>query len=151
MSWRTAGVLALGVMLGTGLMTGMPASAAMRTAGPAVTTSTAHTNAVRITYQDKGATPGIVEGSCTSSRATWVHVDSGDGDLCFGYMGTAYFSPYPYLYEFCAGNNYGSFVEFNIYTGDYYDVHFKQGYGSDFYGEDIVSVTINGWSGNDKC
>jgi hypothetical protein len=157
-SRRTAaGILALGVMLGSLLVNTMSASAATRTAGSAgparfVAASTAGTNVVRLSHQGKAAAPDIAVASCTSSRATWVHVDSAYGLQCFGGTGTSYFSPYPALYSFCAGNNHGSFEVYNANIGRYVITNYSAGYGSNFGARIyIVWVTINGWSGSYRC
>jgi hypothetical protein len=141
-----AGVMALGVLLASG----MSASASTRAVPSFVQPGTVAAGAVG-GHVSHDSTP-IQEQPCTSGRKTWVHIDSADGLQCFGFAGTAAFDPYPRLYEFCAGNNHGSFEVFDSDTGKYssgnYSAGFARDYGNGIY---IVSVTIKGWSGSDSC
>jgi hypothetical protein len=49
----------------------------------------------------------IQENSCTSGRATWVHMTMNGVTRCFGGTGTLGFSG-NVTYWFCSGNNYGT-------------------------------------------
>lgn len=155
------------LMLGIIFASTMPASAVTSTGRSAIRAKTyvydndgAHVirtaresgaQAIR-TVRGSRVTPAIEVESCTSSRATWVHVYSPEGLQCFGYTGEAFWSPWPELYTFCAGNNHGSFIYYDANNGKTYTSDFYAGFGSDFApGIYIESVTINGWSGSDKC
>lgn len=150
-----AGALALGLTLAISLANALPASAATtRIAAPARATpsGTARIGLAPPPGQRVTASSDIEEESCTSGRATWVHIDTSYGLLCFGYTGVAEWEVPPELYTFCAGNNYGYFEEYNENNGDYYLVQYNHGYGSDFGPLIlIVYVEIDGWSGSDTC
>jgi hypothetical protein len=156
-----AGILTLAVVLAPCLATAIPASAATSapthvaasavTASPA-SASPARTDLAHLSASGATVSPAIEQESCTSGRATWVHVDTSYGLLCFGFAGTAKWSVPPLLYTFCAGNNYGYFETYNEANGKYFVQHFTQGFGADFGSLILlVYVEIQGYSGSDKC
>ena len=90
--------------------------------------------------------------SC-SANPTAVHVDTTAGQTCYGTAGTAtYYPNMPRLYEFCAGNNHGSFRTYSTATGAYTTHSYSAGFVGDYNSYTyLYSVTISGWSGSDHC
>ncbi len=153
--WAAAGIMALGFVLSGGMaasasavpQAAQPRTAVTRIAAPYVSHVPRLGGPVRVR-----TTPDIQEASCTSSRKNWVHIDSSEGNLCFGSTGTADFYPYPQVAQFCAGNNHGNYEFYNANNGGYYINYYSAGYIVDYApGIYIISVTINGWSGSDFC
>jgi hypothetical protein len=132
-----AGMLALAVMLGTVFMNAIPASAAPRAAGSAVS----------------AALPDIREATCTSARATWVHVSDSYGLQCYGGAGRYNFTPMDVaFFGFCAGNNYGHYKIFDQSNMKFYVKYFKPGFSIDYPNDIfIVYLKIKSWSGSDTC
>ena len=153
--WAAAGIMALVFVLCGGMAASASAVPLPARPGTAV---------ARIAATDVGhaprlggpvrvhTTPDIQEASCTSSRKNWVHIDSSEGNLCFGSTGTAEFYPSPQVAQFCGGNNHGNYEFYNANNGNYYINDYSAGYIVDYApGIYIISVTINGWSGSDFC
>jgi hypothetical protein len=115
--------------LGVVLTSGVPASASARAVPSFVRPGTAAasiagTHVIHVLHSGRTARvlagPDIQEQSCTSSRKNWVHIDSSEGNLCFGSAGTAEFYPYPQVAQFCAGNNHGSYEYYDANSGNTY-------------------------------
>lgn len=103
----------------------------------------------------KGITPDIAVVVC-SANPTAVHIDTTAGGLiCLGTDGTLIFADPedPGLFSFCAGNNYGSYVEYDSGLGETFTSDFSAGFAID-YDPDVIhveSVTITRHSGSDTC
>ncbi len=155
--FAAAGVLALGLVLATTLANALPASASSQVAGSAALAKGAPASTARIGLapppsQRVTASPDIEEESCTSSRATWVHVYADSGTFCLGYTGLIEWSVPPEIYTFCAGNNYGYFETYYEPSGTYSAAAFSEGFGRDYPNLTLlVYVEIDGWSGSDSC
>ncbi len=158
--FAAAGTLALGVILATSLTSALPASAAAtRTAIPSAPITAAPANSGRIGLtpppsQRVTASPDIEIESCTSGRATWVHVyaDLPSEIFCVGFTGSIYWSVPPQVYAFCTGNNYGYVEWYNEENGEYSYGPFYQGFAANITGEVLlVYLEIDGWSGSDSC
>jgi hypothetical protein len=94
-------------------------------------------------------TPAITLGACT--HATWVHVDSKAGLQCFAHPGTEDFSNDP-LYTFCAGNNNGYFIYYNVGADKDVKVNYSAGTRKSYpAGDDLEILHIASGGGSDSC
>jgi len=110
--------------------------------------ATGHTNRTAIIQ------PDISSATCTSSRATWVHV--WPGPTCYGFTGGT--SPWQPVDNICFGNNYGVAEVYNSNTGTYTDYYthspgvwlpsaFSE-WGPGMY---LDYLEIDGYTGGDHC
>jgi hypothetical protein len=151
------------------LVTAIAALAATATSASAMTA--AHTGMSAVSRNDyagrdgaiktigvvKVVSGGIESRACSSSTATWVHVDTTEGTFCIGFTGTIYFTlpEKDKVLAFCAGNNYGNFTAKQLsgiqyfYPGhvNYWNICI----GNCKPGINMGQVTITGWGGNNQC
>jgi hypothetical protein len=156
----TAGTLALGLVLAASLANALPASAAAtRTVVSSVPMTAPPANSGQVGLppspgQRVTVSPDIETESCTSGRATWVHVYANlpSEIFCVGFKGAISWSVPPQVYAFCTGNNYGYVEWYNEITGTYSYGPFYQGFAADYTGKILlVYLEIDGWSGSDSC
>lgn len=152
--------VAIGATIAVGMAMVTPASAATSTTGSAAPAGNYlyHTPGFHVIRTERVKAgpaigeikPAISEESCTSSRATWVHIDDYLGYDCFGGMGYESYNAAPRLYTFCAGNNNGvlDIVVSGIKYFGTYSAGFAQDYGCCVY---VFHFSIAGWSGGDTC
>ena len=100
--------------------------------------------------------PNIQFRECSNQSTTWVNLDMLStssptlSDWCFGYTGTWHFGTSYYITNLCSGNNKG-FLYYRV-TGVTHILYFGPGQYHGFPSNTLpVSLTINGWSGSDRC
>jgi hypothetical protein len=100
------------------------------------------------------ANPLIQDQSCTSGRATWVHIYFYAGTHCYGFKGLVDLPDFGgggyNAQTVCFGNNYGVF--WYDQNGHGYRQNFVSG-EVDYFGSNITptALEINGWSGSSNC
>ena len=100
-------------------------------------------------------TPDIHSASCTSARATWVHITftaPHSGTTCYGGTGTITFSAND-VSKFCPGNNAGAFKYMIIATGQDKTDNFSSGGATLHFNPtvDAISLHISSFSGSHSC
>ena len=146
------------VMAAIGLFAAVPVASAASLAKPAGAMAVSASQAGNLSPVPQAARlgsllrPDIGTQTCGSGNRTWVHLWRSNGaNICVGGKGTVSVAASG-TYEFCAGNNYGSF-KYHYSGRPTVTESFTQGYETGFGTSSVTvtQVTITKWQGSFKC